>query len=116
MPDPDPDPDPDPLNGDLFAPHVTPPAIDPTVATPARIYSYLLGGKDHFPADRAAAEKALEGMPVRDFARVNRAFLTRAATPTLPTCGLGSSSSLTLGSASGGPLAEDLRHPGHTPS
>ena len=52
--------------------------IDPTVATPARIYSYLLGGKDHFPADRAAAEKALEAMPVRDFARVNRAFLTRA--------------------------------------
>ena len=49
------------------------------MATPARIYSYLLGGKDHFPADRAAAEKALEAMPeLRDFARVNRAFLTRA--------------------------------------
>ncbi|WP_370116517.1 SAM-dependent methyltransferase [Streptacidiphilus sp. MAP12-33] len=52
--------------------------IDPTVATPARIYSYLLGGKDHFPVDRAAAEQAMETMPVRDFARVNRAFLTRA--------------------------------------
>lgn len=70
-------PDSEPLNGDLIAPHRTPPTIDPTVATPARIYSYLLGGKDHFPADRAAAEKALEAMPVRDFARVNRAFLTR---------------------------------------
>jgi SAM-dependent methyltransferase len=66
------------LGGDLIAPPWTPSAIDPTVATPARIYSYLLGGKDHFPADRAAAEKALEAMPVRDFARVNRAFLTRA--------------------------------------
>ncbi|MFC1442665.1 SAM-dependent methyltransferase [Streptacidiphilus sp. N1-10] len=62
-------PDPEPLGDDV---------IDPTVATPARIYSYLLGGKDHSPADRAAAEKALEAMPVRDFARVNRAFLTRA--------------------------------------
>lgn len=72
-------PDSEPLDGDLIAPHSTPPAIDPTVATPARIYSYLLGGKDHFPADRAAAEKALERMPaLRDFARVNRAFLTRA--------------------------------------
>ena len=66
------------LGGDLIASHWMPPAIDPTVATPARIYSYLLGGKDHFPADRAAAERALEAMPVRDFARVNRAFLTRA--------------------------------------
>jgi SAM-dependent methyltransferase len=71
-------PDSEPLNGDLIAPHWTPPAIDSTVATPARIYSYLLGGKDHFPADREAAERALEAMPVRDFARVNRAFLTRA--------------------------------------
>ena len=71
-------PDSDPLGGDLIAPHGTPPAIDPTVATSARIYSYLLGGKDHFPADRAAADKALEAMPgLRDMARVNRAFLTR---------------------------------------
>jgi hypothetical protein len=54
------------------------PEIDPTVATPARIYSYLLGGEDHFAVDRAAAEQAAAVMPVRDFARVNRAFLTRA--------------------------------------
>ncbi|MEY9860321.1 hypothetical protein ABH935_005958 [Catenulispora sp. GAS73] len=52
--------------------------VDPGVATAARIYSYMLGGKDHFPADREAAEKALEAMPeARDFALVNRAFLTR---------------------------------------
>src|SRR5256885_13717449 len=56
-------PDSQPLGADLIAPHWTPPAIDSTVATPARIYSYLLGGKDPFPADRAAAEKALEAMP-----------------------------------------------------
>ncbi len=72
-------PDSEPLGGDLIGPDWTPSAIDPTVATPARIYSYLLGGGDHFPADREAAEKALEAMPeLRDFARVNRAFLTRA--------------------------------------
>ncbi|WP_201776179.1 SAM-dependent methyltransferase [Streptacidiphilus melanogenes] len=71
-------PESDPLDGDMTAPRWTPSTVDPTVATPARIYSYLLGGKDHFPADRAAAEKALESLPVRDFARVNRAFLTRA--------------------------------------
>lgn len=65
--------------GDLVAPDWSPTAIDPTVPTPARMYSYMLGGKDHFPADREAAEKALKTMPqARDFARVNRAFLTRA--------------------------------------
>jgi SAM-dependent methyltransferase len=72
-------PESEPLGGDLIAPGWTPPEMDPGVATPARMYSYLLGGKDHFPADREAAEKALEAMPeARDFALVNRAFLTRA--------------------------------------
>lgn len=55
------------------------PGIDTGAATPARMYSYLLGGKDHFAADREAAEQALKAMPeARDFALVNRAFLTRA--------------------------------------
>nr|WP_243407095.1 SAM-dependent methyltransferase [Frankia canadensis] len=46
----------------------------------ARIYDYLLGGKDHFPADREAAEKALAGFPhARTTARQNRAFMIRAA-------------------------------------
>src|SRR5215471_5992571 len=30
--------------------------IDPTVPNPARVYNYLLGGKDHFEADRATAK------------------------------------------------------------
>lgn len=46
---------------------------------PARMYDYYLGGKDHFPADRAAAEEAVKAYPpVRDWARANRAFLGRA--------------------------------------
>ncbi|MCM3923953.1 SAM-dependent methyltransferase [Frankia sp. AiPs1] len=44
----------------------------------ARIYDYFLGGKDNYPADRAAAEQALIGFPTaRTGARENRAFLRR---------------------------------------
>jgi SAM-dependent methyltransferase len=46
---------------------------------PARIYNYLLGGKDHFAADRAAADMTAAAMPqVRDSARGNRLFQARA--------------------------------------
>ncbi|MFD0330842.1 SAM-dependent methyltransferase [Streptacidiphilus monticola] len=46
---------------------------------PARMYDYYLGGKDHFPADRAAAEAAIAAYPpLRELARANRAFLGRA--------------------------------------
>ncbi|MGY1435489.1 SAM-dependent methyltransferase [Streptomyces reniochalinae] len=45
----------------------------------ARMYDYLLGGKTHYPADRAAAVKATEGWPgLPTAARANRAFLHRA--------------------------------------
>jgi len=33
-----------------------PPEIDTSVAHSARIYDYILGGKDNFEADRKAAE------------------------------------------------------------
>ncbi|HEX9343766.1 MAG TPA: SAM-dependent methyltransferase [Actinomycetota bacterium] len=53
--------------------------IDTSVAHPARMYDYFLGGKDNFPADREAAEKVLAIVPEgRDMARENRAFLGRA--------------------------------------
>ncbi|MBV9795196.1 MAG: SAM-dependent methyltransferase [Actinobacteria bacterium] len=53
--------------------------IDVTVAHPARVYDYWLGGKDNFAADRAAAEKVLEAKPgIRDNVRANRRFLARA--------------------------------------
>jgi SAM-dependent methyltransferase len=46
---------------------------------PARVYNYLLGGKDHFRPDREAAEMSLRVMPeVRDSAQGNRQFLARA--------------------------------------
>ncbi|CAO5166012.1 Methyltransferase [Frankia sp. AiPs1] len=45
---------------------------------PARIYDYFLGGKDNFPADRAAAEAAIQTTSnVRTGARENRAFMGR---------------------------------------
>jgi hypothetical protein len=63
----------------MLRPDWTPPEIDRTKAHPARIYDYLLGGKDNFDVDREAAEVALELMPeLRGMARVNRAFLGRA--------------------------------------
>ena len=46
---------------------------------PARVYDYLLGGKDNFAADRAAAEAGLRANPnSRIPPRENRAFLGRA--------------------------------------
>jgi SAM-dependent methyltransferase len=46
---------------------------------PARVYDYMLGGKDHFAADREMAEVGLRHMPeMRVSSRENRAFLVRA--------------------------------------
>ena len=54
------------------------PAFDTSVANQARIYDYLLGGKDNYAADRAFAEAALKIYPEWAFtARANRAFLKR---------------------------------------
>jgi hypothetical protein len=45
---------------------------------PARVYDYLLGGKDNFAADRAAAEQGIRANPnSRIPPRENRAFLRR---------------------------------------
>jgi hypothetical protein len=55
------------------------PKIDTTKPHAARMYDYLLGGKDHFAVDRATAEKAMLAIPTgRTAARENRAFLGRA--------------------------------------
>jgi len=46
---------------------------------PARVYDYLLGGKDNFAADREAAEMSLKISPeILHSARANRKFLVRA--------------------------------------
>ena len=45
----------------------------------ARIYDYLLGGKDHFAADRQAAQRLVAALPnAAAVARANRAFLAAA--------------------------------------
>jgi hypothetical protein len=49
------------------------------VANPARIYDYLLGGKDNYAADRLAAQRAIAAIPeIRKVAKANRRFLVRA--------------------------------------
>jgi O-methyltransferase involved in polyketide biosynthesis len=50
----------------------------PDIPSSARIYDYLLGGKDHYPADRAVAESMIAQLPnVRLAVQWNRAFLRR---------------------------------------
>ena len=52
--------------------------LDVTVPNVARIYDYILGGKDNFDADRAAAAQILAVIPGGSGpARMNRAFLGR---------------------------------------
>ena len=54
------------------------PAFDTSVAHQARVYDYLLGGKDNYAADRAAGEAMIAAYPGTAYtARANRAFLGR---------------------------------------
>src|SRR4029077_9750603 len=53
--------------------------LDTSVAHPARVYDYWLGGTDNFAVDREAAERVLAAAPgLRYRVRANRAFLGRA--------------------------------------
>jgi hypothetical protein len=55
-----------------------PPEIKTGKAHPARVYDYMIGGKDNFAADRALADAVTAAMPSAPFmARANRAFLGR---------------------------------------
>jgi len=63
--------------------------IDTSVAHSARLWNYLLGGKDNFAADREAAEQALAFMPeLRDSARADREFLGRSVRYLTGTAGI----------------------------
>jgi hypothetical protein len=56
-----------------------PSVIDTSVAHPARVYDYWLGGKDNFAADREAAEQVIALRPeILTAVRANRRFLGRA--------------------------------------
>jgi S-adenosyl methyltransferase len=51
----------------------------PSEPSVARIYDHLLGGKDNYPSDRAAAHAMLAKFPeISQIAQANRAFLARA--------------------------------------
>src|SRR5215472_1843855 len=61
---------------DLLTPR---PPHDPAVPQSARVYAYWIGSKDHYAADRKAAEEVAACRPqVMAGARANRAFLGRA--------------------------------------
>jgi hypothetical protein len=63
----------------VFPGSAAPAEIDTTVAHPARVYDYWLGGTSNFAADREAAERVLAVTPgLRFRVRANRAFLARA--------------------------------------
>jgi hypothetical protein len=53
--------------------------FDTTVAHPARVWDYWLGGKDNFAADREAGDQVIAAMPSVDAAaRAGRTFLATA--------------------------------------
>ncbi|MFC4588839.1 SAM-dependent methyltransferase [Sphaerisporangium corydalis] len=70
--------------------------IDTTRPSPARMYDYMLGGKNHFAVDVEAAQRVLEVAPEsRLLTVVNRQFLERA---TRYAAGLGIRQFLDIGS------------------
>src|SRR5262245_47755392 len=73
----------------IFPRSEKPAEIDTTVAHPARVYDYWLGGKDNFAADREAAERVLAISPgLRFRVRANRAFLARTLRFLATECGV----------------------------
>jgi S-adenosyl methyltransferase len=66
-----------PVTSDDDSPE-SPLGFDISVAHPARVYDYWLGGKDHFEPDRIAAQEVIAVRPtiIRDI-RANREFLGR---------------------------------------
>ncbi|WP_131743157.1 SAM-dependent methyltransferase [Actinomadura roseirufa] len=56
----------------------TPPEIDTTVPHSARVWNYLLGGKDNYPVDVAAGDRICEVFPgMVDITRHSRHMLSR---------------------------------------
>ena len=56
-----------------------PPRLDTSTAHSARVWNYLLGGKDNFAADREVGDLILQMFPgIAHIARLQRQFLARA--------------------------------------
>lgn len=73
-----------PRPGDVLGPK-----FDASVPNVARIYDYLLGGKDNYQADRDAAEQLLKVLPEAELAcRQNRRFLERVVRFLVGRCGI----------------------------
>ncbi|MER5320306.1 SAM-dependent methyltransferase [Streptosporangium roseum] len=59
--------------------HSVPVGIDTTVPHPARVYDYVLGGKNNYAVDREYADRLVAQIPdYPPLARANRLFLSRA--------------------------------------
>jgi len=70
---------PEPGANDDTGTQQVPPEINTNVPQSARVYDYWLGGKDHFPADRALGDAIAGALPtIRTQVRAQRAFLRRA--------------------------------------
>ncbi|AEB44837.1 hypothetical protein VAB18032_18675 [Micromonospora maris AB-18-032] len=55
------------------------PTLDTGVPQTARIWNYLLGGKDNFAVDREVGDQIISNLPqLAENARLSRAYLTRA--------------------------------------
>ncbi len=67
----------------------TVPPIDESKPHSARVWNYLLGGKDNYTADREAAEAYVELHPhIRTVARISRYWLIRGARFLAGECGI----------------------------
>jgi hypothetical protein len=65
------------------------PGFDASRPNIARVYDFLLGGKDNYAADRAEAARLLEVFPLLPLrARQNRLFLARAVSWLVRDCGV----------------------------
>jgi hypothetical protein len=74
---------------ELRDPGAAGPRFNSSVPHPARVYSYWLGGKDHFPADRRVAQEVARNRPqVVAGARANRAFGGRVVRYLAGGCGI----------------------------
>jgi hypothetical protein len=61
----------------------------PDIPSPARIYDYLLGGKDNYPADRQAGDEIASLLPgIRQAFDWNRIFLRRVVSFLVGTAGI----------------------------